>query len=620
MPPDTSTTPADSAAQERKRGLKLIGFILPYLWPSQKDAGWVRRRVVGAVLFLLAAKGVTLATPYIYKLAVDALSGEADAQALLLPLGAVALTVAYGVARFMASGLAEARNALFVPVRTRALKGMALETFVHMHNLSLRYHLGRRTGALSRIIERGVKAVEFVLSFLLFSIVPLILELLFVLGIFALAFDWRYACVLALTIVLYVTFTLKLTEWRVQVRRLMNDADQNANQRAIDSLLNFETVKFFAAEEWETRRYETAMDDYARASIKTEYSLSFLNAGQAFIITLGLGTVMVMAAMEVTAGTLSVGDFVMVQAYMIQITTPLNFLGSVYRNIRQGLTDMGEMFDLLNQPPEISDTPGALPLVVEGGAVEFRDVKFHYFPERPILKGLDMRVPAGGSVALVGASGAGKSTIGRLIFRFYDVTGGAIRIDGQDLRDVTQDSIHKAIGVVPQDTVLFNDTIGYNIAYGRPGASQAQIEAAAKAAHIDTFIESLPDGYDTQVGERGLKLSGGEKQRVGIARTILKNPPILLLDEATSALDTQTEQEIQRALKAVGQGRTVISIAHRLSTIVEADEIIVLDAGQVVERGHHHALLARGGQYAAMWARQSAEDQADEQKETSVET
>ncbi|WP_339113086.1 ABC transporter ATP-binding protein/permease [Thioclava sp. GXIMD2076] len=604
MPPDTSL-PSDAARADRKRGMKLIRFILPYLWPS--DAAWVKRTVVWAMLLLVAAKAVTLGTPYLYKLAVDALSGDARDPALLLPLGAVSLTVAYGVARFLSSGVNELRNAIFAPVRMRALQGMAIQTFRHMHAMSLRFHIGRRTGALSRIIERGVKAIEFVLSFLLFNIVPLIIELVFVLVIFALAFDWRYALVLLVTIAAYVSFTLKITEWRVQVRREMNAADQEANQKAIDSLLNFETVKYFNADRWETDRYDVSMDQYARAAIRTDRSLAFLNAGQALIISAGLCAVMVMAAIETMRGTLSVGDFVMVQAYMIQITTPLNFLGSVYRNIRQGLTDMGEMHDLLEQQPEVQDKAGATALQVQGGRISFHDVHFHYSPERPILKGISLDIAAGQTVALVGPSGSGKSTIGRLMFRFYDVTGGAITIDGQDLRDVTQGSVHDAIGVVPQDTVLFNDTVGYNIAYARPQATREEVIAAAKAARIHDFIESLPEGYDTQVGERGLKLSGGEKQRVGIARTILKNPPILLLDEATSALDTQTERDIQASLAEAGQGRTVITIAHRLSTIVDADQIVVMEAGRIVEQGRHEALLAQGGRYAQMWARQSAE-------------
>jgi ATP-binding cassette subfamily B protein len=461
---------------------------------------------------------------------------------------------------------------------------------------------------LSRIIERGVKGVDFLLRFMLFSIGPLILELAMVSVIFAVLFGWQYMAVVVLTIAIYVTFTFKVTEWRVAIRRKMNDQDNDANQKAIDSLLNFETVRYFGAAKREAARYDRAMEGYEAAAVKTGLSLSFLNAGQSFIITSGLVAVMVMAALGVQAKLLTVGDFVMVNAYMIQITMPLNFLGTVYREIRQALVDMGQMFGLLAQPAEIEDKPGASALRVTGGHVRFEDVRFAYDAERPILKGITLDVLSGQTVALVGHSGSGKSTIGRLLFRFYDVTGGRVTIDGQDIRDITQDSLHGAIGVVPQDTVLFNDTIYYNIAYGRPEASREEVEGAARAAKIHDFILSLPDGYQTTVGERGLKLSGGEKQRVGIARTLLKNPPILLLDEATSALDTQTESDIQQALREMGQGRTVITIAHRLSTIADSDRIVVLEAGRVIEEGTHDALLARGGRYAAMWALQVAEE------------
>ena len=452
-----------------------------------------------------------------------------------------------------------------------------------------------------------MKGVDFLLRFLIFSIGPLVLELLMIAGILFFLFDVWYLAVIVGTIAVYVWFTFTVTEWRVKLRRVMNEQDTDANQKAIDSLLNFETVKYFGAESREAGRYDGAMAQYEAAALKTSYSLAFLNFGQTFLITGGLVIVMVMAALGVERGVLTVGDFVMVNAYMIQITMPLNFLGTVYREIRQALVDMGEMFDLLEQPAEVSDKPGADGLKVQGGAVELRDVHFGYDPERAILKGVSLKVAAGETVAIVGSSGSGKSTIGRLLFRFYDVTKGAVLIDGQDLRDVTQTSLHDAIGVVPQDTVLFNDTIRYNIAYGRDGATQEQIEQAARDAQIHDFIMRLPDGYDTAVGERGLKLSGGEKQRVGIARTLLKNPPILLLDEATSALDTETEQEIQGALARAAQGRTVLTIAHRLSTVADADRIIVLEDGQIVEEGAHADLLGRKGRYWGLWQRQASE-------------
>jgi ATP-binding cassette subfamily B protein len=575
---------------------------MPYLWPS--DQPWVKRRVVLALLALLLGKIVAVGTPLLYKQAVDALAGEGVSP---LMLGAVGLTVAYGMARLLSNGFQQLRDVIFAAVGQRALRALALETFTHIHRLSMRYHLTRKTGGLSRIIERGVKGVDFLLRFLIFSIGPLVLELLMIAGILFFLFDVWYLAVIVLTIAVYVWFTFAVTEWRVKLRKVMNDQDTDANQKAIDSLLNFETVKYFGAESREARRYDGAMAQYEAAALKTSYSLAFLNFGQAFLITAGLVIVMVMAAIGVERGLMTVGDFVMVNAYMIQITMPLNFLGTVYREIRQALVDMGEMFDLLEQPAEVSDKPDAKVLKVQGGEVELRDVHFGYDPERVILRGVSLKVAAGETVAIVGSSGSGKSTIGRLLFRFYDVQQGAVLIDGQDLRDVTQASLHDAIGVVPQDTVLFNDTIRYNIAYGRDGATMAQIEQAAKDAQIHDFIMRLPDGYDTQVGERGLKLSGGEKQRVGIARTLLKNPPVLLLDEATSALDTETEQEIQGALARAAEGRTVLTIAHRLSTIADADRIIVLEEGLVVEQGNHIDLLARKGRYWSLWQRQASE-------------
>ncbi len=590
---------------ERRSGWLTIRKVAPYLWPD--DEPWVKRRVVLAMFMLVLAKVIAVYTPILYKGAVDGLAGEGVPP---LALGAIGLTVAYGVARMMTVGFQQLRDALFAPVGQRALRALALETFQHIHQLSMRYHITRRTGGLSRIIERGVKGVEFLLRFLLFSIGPLILELLLVAIILMWLFDVWYLVVVALTIALYIWFTFTVTEWRVKLRREMNDQDTEANQRAIDSLLNFETVKYFNAEQREAERYDSSMKAYAQAALKTAYSLAFLNFGQSFLITCGLIGVMVLAAIGVQNGTLTVGDFVMVNAYMIQITVPLNFLGTVYREIRQALVDMGQMFQLLEQPSEVIDKLNASDLKVNGGEVTLDDVHFGYEADREILKGVSLTVPAGQTVAIVGATGSGKSTIGRLLFRFYDVTDGALKIDGQDVRDVNLSSLHAAIGVVPQDTVLFNDTIRYNIAYGRDGASQTEIEDAARAAQIHDFIVSLPEGYETKVGERGLKLSGGEKQRVGIARTLLKNPPILLLDEATSALDTDTEQEIKGALARAGEGRTVITIAHRLSTIAEADQIVVLEQGKIIEQGTHDDLLASAGRYSQLWNRQQSDVQA----------
>ena len=598
-------TDAEVAREERARGIDVVAQVLPYIWPPGERG--IKVRVVIAMAALVMAKIVAVSTPFFYKEAVDALAGDTPDSGTVLALGAVGLTVAYGGARLLNILFQQLRDVVFARVAQRALRKLALRTFQHIHALSLRFHITRKTGAMSRVMERGVKGVSFLLRFLLFSIGPLVLELVMICAVLVTLFDVRYLLVVVVTMIAYVWFTFAVTEWRVRIRRQMNNHDNEANQRAIDSLLNFETVKYFGAESREAERYDGAMQQYEGAALKTAWSLGAINIGQAVIVNAGLVIVMVMAARGVSDGTLTVGDFVMVNAYMMQVVAPLDMLGFVYREIRQALVDMGEMFGLLGQPADVLDKEGAAELAVAGGAVALDDVHFGYDAARPILKGVSLSVPAGATLAIVGATGSGKSTIGRLLFRFYDVDGGSLTIDGQDVRDVTQQSLHEAIGVVPQDTVLFNDTLLYNIAYGRPEASQTEIEAAARAAEIHEFIMALPDGYDTQVGERGLKLSGGEKQRVGIARTILKDPPILLLDEATSALDTETERDIQRALQRMGRDRTVIMIAHRLSTVAEADKIVVLDAGQVVEEGTHEALLAKRGRYAELWDYQRAE-------------
>jgi ATP-binding cassette, subfamily B, heavy metal transporter len=586
-----------------RQELKAVRRLAPYLWPP--DWG-LRGRVLVSLAFLIGAKVINVYVPLLYKGAVDALS-PGHAAVIAVP---VALVIGYGIARVGAQLFAELRDAVFAKVGQRAVRRLALATFRHLHALSLRFHLERQTGGLSRAIERGIRGTEFLLSYMLFNVVPTLFEILLVCAILWGFYRASFALATLATIIAYIAFTFSVTDWRIKFRREMNERDSEANTRAIDSLLNFETVKYFANEAHEAQRFDQALRAYEHAAVRSQTTLSALNIGQGIIIATGLVTVMLLAGFGVAAGRMTVGDFVLVNSYLVQLYSPLNVLGMVYRNIKQSLTDLESMFRLLSVKAEIEDRPGAPALAVPRGEVVFDRVSFHYDPRRPILAEVSFRVPSGGTVAIVGPSGAGKSTIARLLFRFYDVNAGAIRIDGQDLRDVTQDSLRRAIGVVPQDTVLFNDTVRYNIAYGRPGASDAEIEEAARHARIHDFIASLPDGYQSQVGERGLKLSGGEKQRVAIARVILKAPRILIFDEATSALDTKTEQEIQANLDEVSAGRTTLVIAHRLSTVVNADEILVLDQGRIVERGDHAALLAEGGVYAAMWARQQQE--ADE--------
>ena len=600
---------AGKGESSTREQLATLRRLLPYLWPAGRTD--LRIRVMIAIVLMIAAKVTTVYVPLLLRSAVDSLtlpdgvSAAAAAAAseplIVLPLG---LLLAYGLARIMSVAFGQIRDAVFSKVAQHAIRRVALQTFEHLHRLSLRFHLERQTGGLTRALDRGTKGIEFLLFFVLFNILPTILEILFVSGILWYLFDWRFAAVTLITIGLYVLLTFLITEWRIKLRRRMNDADNDATTKSVDSLLNFETVKYFGNEGHETRRFDRALRSYERAAVDSRVSLSALNSGQSIVISCGAVAVMIMAAMGVVAGVMTLGDFVMVNAYLIQLAMPLGLLGTVYREIKQALIDMEVMFGLLTTGAEILDKPDARTLAPQGGEVRFRNVSFGYDARRPILREVDFTVPAGKTVAIVGPSGAGKSTISRLLFRFYDVTDGQILIDGQDLRDVTQDSLRAAIGIVPQDTVLFNDTVYYNIAYGRPNASCKEVEAAAKLARIHEFVRGLPDGYDSIVGERGLKLSGGEKQRVAIARTILKAPAILLFDEATSALDTKTEREIQRSLTEVSRDRTTLVIAHRLSTVVDADEIIVLDAGRIVERGQHEDLLDCEGHYATMWRRQ----------------
>jgi ATP-binding cassette subfamily B protein len=605
-PPPASLPPS---LRIQRSTLATITSLLPYLWPQGNPGA--RVRVVVALVFMLMSKGAMVYVPVLYGRAVDALAPKDGTGAAFLPL---ALIVAYGLTRVGGAAFGEIRDALFASVQQRAVRLLALRTFRHLHALSLRFHMDRQTGGLSRVIDRGVQGMQSVLRLAVFNVVPTALELLLVTGIIWHLFDWRYAAITFVAVLAYVAFTAAFAIRRSRYRRTMNDTDNDASTKALDSLLNYETVKYFNNEAHEAARYDGALARYERATVRVQVSLNMLNIGQSLIVAGALTLIMLMAAAGVRDGSMSVGKFVLVNTYLLQLYQPLNFLGMVYMTIKQGLVDMEQMFRLLRIDQEVIDRPGARALAAhlsEGsaGEVRFEDVHFGYVPEREILKGVSFTIPAGHKLAIVGPTGAGKSTISRLLFRFYDATGGRVLVDGQDVRDVTQDSLRTAIGVVPQDTVLFNDTIRYNIGYGRPGASQPEIEHAARLARVHDFVQSLPEGYDTIVGERGLKLSGGEKQRVAIARTILKDPRILILDEATSALDTRTEQDIQTALRAVSHNRTTMVIAHRLSTVVDADEIVVLQDGRIAERGSHAALLVKNGLYARMWMLQAAEQE-----------
>lgn len=592
--------------------LRTIFNLWPYMWPSDRPD--LKIRVLWALFYLVLSKLILISVPYFFKYATNALNIDYTPPNWLPAVFAapVMMVLSYNIARILQAGLNQLRDALFAKVGQHAVRRLAYQTFVHMHELSLRFHLERRTGGLSRVIERGTKGIEAIVRFSILNTAPTILEFALTAVVLYVSYGWRYMIVVALTVGLYTWFTITASNWRIAIRRQMNESDTEANTRAIDSLLNFETVKYFGNEDLEAKRFDVSMAGYEKAAVKTWISLGWLNFGQAVIFGIGMAAMMLMSAYEVHKGTQTIGDFVFINALLMQLSIPLNFIGSIYREVRQGLTDIEAMFDLLDVPQEITDAPNAKELVVDRGAIEFNQVEFSYDTNRQILKGITFKVPAGKTVAIVGPSGAGKSTISRLLFRFYDVQQGAITIDGQDIRAVTQKSLRKAIGMVPQDTVLFNDTIAYNIRYGRPDATDAEVKQAAEMAQINHFIEQLPDGYQSMVGERGLKLSGGEKQRVAIARTLLKAPPVLILDEATSALDTATEQEIQHALDIVSRGRTTLVIAHRLSTIINADEILVLKDGRIIERGKHDELLNKNGLYASMWNKQLEASQAEE--------
>jgi ATP-binding cassette subfamily B protein len=606
--------PAAGALPERPGLVATIRRLWPYLWPHGRPD--LQRRVFLAFGLLLVAKLVTVLTPFTYKWATDALvavTGGAPVEGQSWIWGApILLTVLYGLARIAMALLTQVRDGLFAKVAMHAVRRLALQTFEHMHRLSLRFHLERKTGGLTRVLERGRSGIEDLSRLAVLTLIPTVVEFVLVLGVLTYQFSVLYSVVVLAMVGVYLFYTYKATEWRMAIRRRMNDSDTDANTKAVDSLLNYETVKYFGAEAREAERYDRSMERYERASTETYTSLAVLNSGQAVIFTIGMTLIMILAVRDITAGRATIGDFILVNALMVQLYIPLNFMGMIYREIKQALIDIDDLFGVLDRNPEIQDRPGAKPLEVREGAVRFEDVRFSYIPEREILRGITFEVPAGRTVAIVGPSGAGKSTISRLLFRFYEPTRGRITIDGQDIAAVTQTSLRAALGMVPQDTVLFNDTIGYNVRYGRWEAGRDQVVEAADLAQVDRFIRTLPEGYDTAVGERGLKLSGGEKQRVAIARTILKGPPILVLDEATSALDSFTEKEIQDALDRVSRGRTTLVIAHRLSTVIGADEIIVLDKGLIVERGDHASLLAAGGVYAAMWNRQREADQARE--------